>query len=113
MREFLWSEEMADASIFIMENVDFQDLVVNKKEIKNTHINIGTGTDISIKDLSELISKTVGYKGKIIFDNTKPDGTFRKLVDVSKLNQLGWKHKIEIQQGIREIYNWYLLNSIS
>lgn len=108
MREFLWSEEMADACIFIMENVDFSDLKNDQPEIRNTHINIGTGKDISIKDLSELIAKTVGYKGDIMFDSTKPDGTMRKLVDVSKLNGLGWKHKIDIEEGVRKAYNWYI-----
>jgi GDP-L-fucose synthase len=107
LREFLWSEEMADACVFVMENVDFKNLLQNDKEIRNTHINIGTGSDISIKDLSQLISDTIGYNGLITFDDEKPDGTMRKLVNVSKINQLGWKHKIEIEEGIRKIYDWY------
>lgn len=108
MREFLWSEDMADACIFIMENIGFNDLSANKTEIRNTHINIGTGKDITIRDLSALIAKTIGYGGTIEFDANKPDGTMRKLVDVSKLNALGWKHKIEIEEGIQSIFNWYL-----
>jgi GDP-L-fucose synthase len=111
MREFLWSEEMADACVFIMKNVDFKDLH-NGKEIRNTHINIGTGKDISIKDLSGLIAKTVGYEGKILFDSSKPDGTMKKLTDVSKLNSLGWKHKIEIEQGVEKIKEWYSENKL-
>ena len=106
MREFLWSEEMADACVFIMKNVDFKDLH-NGKEIRNTHINIGTGKDISIKDLSGLIAKTVGYEGKILFDSSKPDGTMKKLTDVSKLNSLGWKHQIEIEEGVEKMREWY------
>ena len=108
MREFLWSEEMADATVFIMENVNFEDLIKDKNEIRNCHINIGTGKEISIKDLSELVSKTVGYQGKIRFDSTKPDGTMRKLIDVSKLNALGWKHRIEIEEGVKRLFEWYV-----
>lgn len=108
MREFLWSEEMADACIFIMKNVNFKDIRGTNKEIRNTHINIGTGKDITIKRLSELISDHVGYEGKILFDSSKPDGTMRKLVDVTKINNLGWKHCIEISEGITQIYDWYL-----
>lgn len=108
MREFLWSEDMADACVYIMEHVDFKDLAGDKKEVRNTHINIGTGKDLTIKDLSSLIAKTLDYEGQIIFDTSKPDGTMRKLVDVSKLNSLGWKHSIEIEEGIRQIAEWYL-----
>ena len=108
MREFLWSEEMADATVFVMENVNFEDLIKDKNEIRNCHINIGTGKEISIKDLSELVSKTVGYQGKIRFDSTKPDGTMRKLIDVSKLNALGWKHQIEIEEGVKRLFEWYV-----
>lgn len=110
MREFLWSEDMADACIFVMENVDFKDVSEGKIEIRNTHINIGTGRDISIKDLSLLIAKTIGYRGKVHFDESKPDGTMRKLVDVNKLNSLGWKYTIEIGDGVKKIINWYLGN---
>ena len=108
MREFLWSEEMADATVFVMENVNFEDLIKDKNEIRNCHINIGTGKEISIKDLSYLVSKTVGYQGKIRFDSTKPDGTMRKLIDVSKLNALGWKHQIEIEEGVKRLFEWYV-----
>lgn len=108
MREFLWSEEMADACVFVMENVNFEDLTEGKSEIRNCHINIGTGKEISIKELSELIQKTIGYEGEIIFDKTKPDGTMRKLTDPAKLNSLGWHHKIDIAEGVGKIYNWYL-----
>ncbi len=110
MREFLWSEEMADACIFVMNNVDFEDAKSNKTEIRNTHINIGTGKDLSIKDLSRLIAKTIDFKGIIDFDSSKPDGTMKKLVDVSKINQLGWKHSIEINEGVEKMYHWYLKN---
>lgn len=108
MREFLWSEEMADASVFIMENVDFADLKGNSKEIRNCHINIGTGKEISIRDLAELIVHTIGYQGSLIFDTTKPDGTMRKLTDVTKLHNLGWRHTIEINEGVKRMYEWYL-----
>jgi GDP-L-fucose synthase len=107
LREFLWSEEMADASVFIMENVDFKDLKGNSSEIRNCHINIGTGKEISIKDLAELIKQTIGYKGNIVFDATKPDGTMRKLTDPSKLHSLGWHHKIEIDEGVKKMFEWY------
>ncbi len=107
-REFRWSEEMADATVFVMENVNFEDLIKDKNEIRNCHINIGTGKEISIKDLSYLVSKTVGYQGKIRFDSTKPDGTMRKLIDVSKLNALGWKHQIEIEEGVKRLFEWYV-----
>ena len=110
LREFLWSEEMADACVFIMENVDFADLIENKKEIRNCHINIGTGKEISIYDLAFLIKNTIGYKGEILFDDSKPDGTMRKLTDVTKLNSLGWKHKIEVEEGVEILYKWYYNN---
>lgn len=111
MREFLWSEEMADASIFIMERVDFEDLRGEGEEVRNCHINIGTGREISIRELAYLIKEQIGYRGRIEFDRTKPDGTMRKLTDVSKLNSLGWRHKIELDEGVRLLYDWYL-NSI-
>jgi len=112
MREFLWSEEMADASVFVMENVNFDDLKKGMKEVRNCHINIGTGKEISIKDLSQLVAQTVDYTGKIEFDTSKPDGTMRKLTDVTKLNSLGWKHKIEIEEGIMKMYEWYIVSNI-
>ncbi len=107
-REFLWSQDMADACVFIMENRNFSDTYnEGDKEIRNTHINIGTGKDVSIKELAETIKSTIGFKGNLVFNTDKPDGTMRKLTDVSKLNNLGWKYKMELEKGIREIYNWY------
>lgn len=114
MREFLWSEDMADASVYIMESVDFADLYPeNSKEIRNCHINIGTGREVSIKTLSQLVERVVDYKGEIEFDASKPDGTMRKLTDVTKLHSLGWHHSIEIEEGIQKMYNWYLSDMIS
>lgn len=107
LREFLWSEEMADACVFVMENVHFNDLKGDKKEVRNCHINIGTGKELSIAELAELISKEIGYKGQICFNAAKPDGTMRKLTDVSKLHQLGWHHRIEIEEGVKRMYEWY------
>lgn len=108
LREFLWSEDMADASVYIMENVDFPDLAKGKTEIRNCHINIGTGKEISIYDLAALIKKTVDYTGEITFDTSKPDGTMRKLTDVSKLNALGWRHTVDIEEGVEKMYHWYI-----
>lgn len=109
LREFLWSEELADACVYIMEKVNFTDLVSqNQKEIRNTHINIGTGKEISIKDLAYLIKEIIGFKGELVFNTGKPDGTLRKLTDVTKLHSLGWHHKIEIEEGIERMYNWYI-----
>ena len=109
LREFLWSEEMADASVFVMEHVDFKDTYKQgDKDIRNCHINIGTGKEISIRELAELIVSTVGYQGQLTFDSPKPDGTMRKLTDPSKLHALGWHHKVEIEEGVQRMYNWYL-----
>ena len=109
LREFLWSEEMADASVYIMEHVDFKDTYTpGSKDIRNCHINIGTGKEITIAQLADKIVKEVGYQGKLTFDATKPDGTMRKLTDVSKLHSLGWQHKIDIEEGVHRMYQWYL-----
>ena len=108
MREFLWSEDMADACVFIMENRNFEDTHSDSKEIRNTHINIGTGSDVSISDLAELIKNKIDFKGSFEYNTEKPDGTMKKLTDVSKLNALGWKHTIELEEGIRKMYSWYL-----
>ena len=109
LREFLWSEEMADASVFVMEHVDFKNTYKEgDKDIRNCHINIGTGKEITIRQLAERIVETVGYQGKLTFDSSKPDGTMRKLTDPSKLHSLGWHHKIEIEEGVRRMYEWYL-----
>lgn len=110
MREFLWSEDMAEACVFVMNNVDFA-AMAEGKEIRNTHINIGTGSDITIRDLAALIAKTIDYRGEITFDSSKPDGTMKKLVDVRKINSLGWRHTVNIDEGIRKMYRWYLANS--
>ncbi len=107
-REFLWSEDMADACVFIMENRNFDDTFTkDQKEIRNTHINIGTGEDVSIKELAELIKKIVGFKGQLFFNSERPDGTLKKLTEVSKLRALGWTHQIELRQGIKNMYHWY------
>ncbi len=110
-REFMYSEDMADACIFIMENVNFKDLYnKNDKEIRNTHINIGTGEDISIKELANIIKKIVGFKGVFHFNTDKPDGTMIKLTNPSKLNELGWKYKVDLEEGIKLMYSWYVDN---
>ena len=136
MREFLWSEDMADACVFLMENRDFNDVVGEEErgkgeesavvdgkaceavrstyhiarntEVRNTHVNIGTGTDISIKELAETIKAIVGYNGDLYFNADKPDGTMKKLTDVTKLHALGWRHRIELHEGIDKLYQWYL-----
>ena len=137
LREFLWSEDMADASVHILLSVDFKDIIgidkyssvfygsstdgeVNRNnsegrggaipslgEIRNCHINIGTGKELTIKQLSELIVRTVGFMGTVEWDESKPDGTPRKLIDVSKLHSLGWTHKVEIEDGVQKLYDWY------
>ncbi|MEK7720060.1 MAG: NAD-dependent epimerase/dehydratase family protein, partial [Bacteroidota bacterium] len=119
MREFLWSEEMADACVYLMENTNFDDIIrvnqwqnqcpsVDKKEIRNQHINIGTGKEISVRDLAYLIKEKIGFGGELVFNTAKPDGTMRKLTDPSKIHALGWHHKIEIGDGIEKLYSWYL-----
>lgn len=115
MREFLWSEEMADASVHVLLNVDFKDTYDTSRknsdgitEIRNCHINVGTGKEISIKQVAELIVKEIGFKGELRWDSSKPDGTMKKLTDVTKLHNLGWRHKIEIDEGIHRLYEWYL-----
>lgn len=116
MREFLWSEEMADACVYLMENVDFKDVnPCNPSksvssvscETRNTHINIGTGKEISIFDLAHLIKQIIGFNGVLKFNSEKPDGTMRKLTDPSKLHELGWKHSIEIEKGVQRLIKWY------
>jgi len=108
-REFLYSEDMADACVFLLENREFTETYdKDSKEIRNTHINIGTGIDISIKELATLIQNIIGFKGELIFNTNKPDGTMVKLTDPSKLHSLGWKHKVELADGIKTMFNWYL-----
>ena len=114
-REFMWSEEMADACVFIMENINFSDLIPDKihgskPEIRNTHINIGTGEEVSIKELAHLIKNETGFKGKFIFNAGKPDGTLRKVTDVKTLHELGWKHKIGLKFGLNQMISRYLSN---
>ena len=108
IREFLWSEDMADASVYCLEHIDFNDVRGSHPEVRNCHINIGSCKEITIKQLSELVKKAVGYNGKIEWDSSKPDGTLRKLTDVSKLHSLGWRHKMEIEQGVPQLYQWYI-----
>lgn len=108
MRELLWSEDMARACIHVMEKVNFDDLRPEGGEVRNTHLNIGTGQEISIADLAHLTAGTIGFDGAITFDPTKPDGTMRKLTDPSRINALGWRHTVEIAEGLERIYAWYL-----
>lgn len=110
MREFLWSEEMADASVHVLLNVDFKDTYAHgDKEVRNCHINVGTGKELSIKELAEKVVREVGFKGELRWDTSKPDGTPRKLTDVTKLHNLGWHHKVEIDEGVHRLYEWYKL----
>lgn len=104
LREFLYVQDLADAILFLMENVNAEDLY--EKGI--THLNIGTGMDISIDGLANMISEIVGYKGTINHDTSKPDGTPRKLLDVSRINSLGWKYKTELTEGIGKTYDFFL-----
>ena len=137
LREFLWSEDMADASVHVLLNVNFSDIIGIEKyssvhygasvdgtvdrnhsagrggaipklgEIRNCHINVGTGKELTIRQLSELVVKAVGFEGTVEFDATKPDGTMRKLIDVSKLHSLGWTHRVEIEDGVQKLFDWY------
>ena len=137
LREFLWSEDMADASVHVLLNVNFSDIIGIEKyssvhygvkadgvvdrnhstgrggaipslgEIRNCHINVGTGKELSIRELSELVVRAVGFEGEVYFDSNKPDGTMRKLIDVSKLHSLGWTHKVEIEDGVQKLFEWY------
>ena len=137
LREFLWSEDMADASVHVLLNVNFSDIIGIEKyssvhygvaadgvvdrnhstgrggyipslgEIRNCHINVGTGKELTIRELSELVVKAVGFEGEVAFDASKPDGTMRKLIDVSKLHSLGWTHKVEIEDGVQKLFDWY------
>jgi GDP-L-fucose synthase len=106
LREFLYVEDIADALQFLMENINAADLYENGI----THLNIGTGEDISIKDVALLIKDIVGFHGRIICDTSKPDGTPRKLMDVSRMSALGWKYKTPLKNGIEKAYKWFLKN---
>ncbi len=108
-REFLNVNDMADACVFVMKNINFDEIKGKSKDIKNTHINIGCGEDISIKELALKIKDIIAYSGKIIWDISKPDGTFRKLLDVNKIKNLGWYPKISLNNGIKKIYENYKL----
>ena len=118
-REFLHSDDMADACVYVMENIDFKDLVKDKYadkitsrestvEIRNTHINIGTGKDLTINELAMIVKEIVGFDGVIEWDTSKPDGTFQKLLSVKKIHDLGWEEKISLEQGIKKVYEEYL-----
>jgi GDP-L-fucose synthase len=106
MREFLYVEDLADAIIFMIENVEAKNLY--EKGI--SHINIGSGKDLSINELAEMIADVIGFKGKIVHDESKPDGTPRKLMDVSRINDLGWKYKTELREGLVKTYKWFKEN---
>ena len=108
IREFLWSEDMADASVYCLEHIDFADVRGNDPEVRNCHINIGSGREVTIRQLAELVQRTVGYQGNIEWDSSKPDGTLRKLTDVSRLHALGWHHRMELHDGVPALYRWYL-----
>lgn len=109
LREFLWSEDMADASVHVLLNVDFKDTyTTGSREVRNCHINVGTGKEVSIRDVAEKIKNEIGFQRELRWDTSKPDGTLRKLTDVSKLHALGWHHKIDIDEGIHRLYDWYL-----
>ena len=111
MREFLWSEEMADASVHVLLNVDFKDTYdPADKEARNCHINVGTGKEVTIREAAEKIIREIDFKGELCWDTSKPDGTPRKLTDVTKLHRLGWHHKVEIDEGIHRLYKWYKEN---
>ena len=109
LREFMYSGDMADATVYIMEKISFRDLVAaGTTEIRNTHINIGTGEEITIKDLSLLLKETTGFMGDLVFDTSKPDGTPRKFLDSSKLHGLGFRHATSLKEGAKKMYDWYI-----
>lgn len=107
-REFLYSDDLADACVYLMQNTGFDDLKVNSKEVRNTHINVGVGADLTIKELAEIIKNVVGFDGSIEWDSNKPDGTNRKTLDVSKINNRGWTYRIELREGIKLTYKQYI-----
>lgn len=106
LREFLFVDDLAEAILFMMENVEALELY----NLGITHLNVGSGKDISIAELASLIAKIVGYNGRIEHDTSKPDGTPRKLMDVSRINSLGWQYKTELEEGINKTYDWFLNN---
>ena len=113
LREFLWSEDMADASVHVLLNVSFDQLHSGCNPVRNTHINIGTGIELSIAQLADLIRTEVGFRGDIRWDASKPDGTMRKLCNVDRLHALGWRHRVELPDGIARLYSWYLATSVT
>jgi GDP-L-fucose synthase len=110
MREFLYVDDMAQASLFVLE-LDEQIYKANTKPMLS-HINVGTGKDLTIREMVEIMKKVVGYKGKLVFDNTKPDGAARKLIDISRLSSLGWEYSVDLKEGLEKTYEWYLEKSI-
>ena len=112
-RELLHVNDMAEACVFVMQNLSFKDCIAHHNEIcpneiRNTHLNVGYGSDVSIAELANLIKEIVGFEGDLVFDTSKPDGTYQKLMDSSKLNALGWKPKIHLKEGIQSVYQHYL-----
>ena len=107
-REFLHVDDMAEACIFVMNHVESSDIY--GQDI--SHINIGTGKDLTISELCKLVKDIVGFPGEVIYDNRKPDGTPQKLLDITRLKNLGWEHKISLEEGIRKTYDWYLMEKI-
>jgi GDP-L-fucose synthase len=103
-REFLYVDDLAEAIVFLLENIDAKDIYENGI----SQINVGTGEDLSIGELAQLVADVVGYKGRIVYDKSKPDGTPRKLMDVSRINNLGWKYKTSLKEGIEKTYEWFL-----
>ncbi|WP_288546356.1 GDP-L-fucose synthase [uncultured Helicobacter sp.] len=110
-REFLHALDMAKACVYIMENIDFSDVATQNTEVKNTHINIGFGSDLSIKDLAMLIQNIIGFEGELVFDTSKPDGTYQKLLDSSKINALGWSPQITLESGIKSVFSHYQMRA--
>ena len=108
IRDFLYSEDFADSALYVLENINFVDLLIDKRNETNTHINVGTGVGIAIKDLALIIKKLVNYRGDFIFNTSKPDGTMSKVIDVKKINSFGWKYKVPLDEGIKILYDWYL-----
>ena len=109
-REFLYSGDLAEAAVLLMEKASFSDLSKGMNEVRNTHVNIGSGEDISIYDLAFIIKDIVGYDGDIVWDTSKPDGTPRKLLDISKIRSFGWKPRTKLTDGIEHVYRWYVKN---
>ena len=109
-REFLYSGDLAEAAVLLMEKASFSDLSKGMNEVRNTHVNIGSGEDISIYDLAFIIKDIVGYDGDIVWDTSKPDGTPRKLLDISKIKSFGWKPRTKLTDGIEHVYRWYVKN---